>query len=89
MVKNNHYEPEKCTLVGWVDKALEQALTMKNIKNGFKTIRIWPLNPKVMDDNTKPSDVYTTKPSPNISNDDTNNYDNVVDEDQWGENGVG
>jgi hypothetical protein len=23
MVKNNHYEPEKCTLVGWVDKALE------------------------------------------------------------------
>jgi hypothetical protein len=62
---------------------------MKNIKNGFKTIRIWPLNPKVMDDNTKPSDVYTTKPSPNISNDDTNNYDNVVDEDQWGENGVG
>jgi hypothetical protein len=34
-----------------------------------------------MDDKTKPNDVYTTKPSPNISNDDTTNYDNVVDED--------
>jgi hypothetical protein len=47
----------------------------------FKAIGIWPLNPKVMDDKTKPNDVYTTKPNPNISNDDTTNYDNIVDED--------
>jgi hypothetical protein len=41
-----------------------------------------------MDDKTKPSDVYTTKLSPNISNDDTTNYDNVIDEDQSKDNGA-
>jgi hypothetical protein len=41
-----------------------------------------------MDDKIRPSDVYTTKPSPNISNDDTSDSNNVVDEDQWGEDGA-
>jgi hypothetical protein len=62
---------------------------MKNIKNEFKATRIWPLNPKVMDEKTRPSDVYTTKPTPNISNDDIINFDNAPNEDQWGEDGVG
>jgi hypothetical protein len=47
-------------------------------------IGIWPFNPKTMDDKTKLSDIYTTESSPNISDDDTINYNNVVDEDQWG-----
>jgi hypothetical protein len=47
-------------------------------------IRIWPVNPKAMDDKTKPSEIYIIEFSPNISNDDTIDYNNVVNEDQWG-----
>jgi hypothetical protein len=36
------------------------------MKFGFKTIGIWPINPKAMDSKTKPSKVYTT--SININN---------------------
>ncbi len=81
MVKNNHCELEKCTLVRWVDKALEHAPTKNNIKNGFKDKGIWPFNPKVMDDNIKPTGF-------NISNDDIIDSDNAVYEHQWGENGA-
>jgi hypothetical protein len=40
VVKNNHCEPEKCTLASWVDKSLDQSLSKKNIKSGFKGIGI-------------------------------------------------
>ncbi len=46
MVKNNHCEPNKCTLTSQVDKSLDESLTKKNIKSGFKVRGIWPLNPK-------------------------------------------
>jgi hypothetical protein len=39
----------KIALTWWVDKALDQALTRKNIILGFKGIGFWPLNPKAMD----------------------------------------
>jgi hypothetical protein len=29
MVRDNHYEPNKSTLVGWVDKALNETLSKK------------------------------------------------------------
>jgi hypothetical protein len=87
MVKNNRCEPNKCTLVGWVDKVLEHALTKKNINNKFKVTIIWPFNPKVMDDKSRPSVIYTTEPNPDFSNDDTINFNNAIDEDQWGEDG--
>ncbi len=48
MVRNNRYEPNKNILVNWVNKVLD-TFDQKNIKNGFKVIRIWPLNPKAMD----------------------------------------
>ncbi len=35
MVKNNHYALEKCTLVTWGNKALDQSLSKKNIKSGL------------------------------------------------------
>ncbi len=63
-------------------------MTKSNINNKFNATRIWPFTPKDMDDKIRPSDVYTTKPSPNISNDDTSDSNNVVDEDQWGEDGA-
>ncbi len=35
-----------------------------------------------------PSDVYIIEPSPDISNDDITDFDIVVNEDQWGEDGT-
>jgi hypothetical protein len=53
MVKNNHYELNKCTLINSVDKSLNQSLSKKNIKNKFRVIGIWPFNPNAMDDKAK------------------------------------
>jgi hypothetical protein len=55
MSKNNNMEPDKTILARWVDWALKQSFTKPNIKSGFKTINIWPLNPKAMDNKIKPS----------------------------------
>jgi hypothetical protein len=40
MVNDNFIEPNKITLLGWVDKALYQTLTKKNIISRFKVIGI-------------------------------------------------
>jgi len=49
MVRRNYTKLNKITLARWVDKALNLALTRKNIMLGFKGTRIWPLNPRAMD----------------------------------------
>jgi hypothetical protein len=59
MVKNNYLEPNKTTLVAWVDKALQQPLKKENMKLGFKVSRIWPLNLTTMVGKFGPSDVFT------------------------------
>jgi hypothetical protein len=43
MVRKNDIKVDKITLVGWVNKALDQALTSKNIMPWFKSTGIWPL----------------------------------------------
>ncbi len=43
----------------WVDKALDLALTRKNIMSGFKGTGIWPFNPRAMDSKIGPSTLYT------------------------------
>jgi len=53
MVNNNYKELDKITFANKVDKALNATLSKRNIKNGFKVTRIWPLNPKAMDGKTK------------------------------------
>ncbi len=65
MSRSNHMEPNKITLVGWVDQAINQSLTKKNIKVGFKATCIWPFNPKAMDNKIQPSKIYTAT---NINN---------------------
>jgi hypothetical protein len=35
MVKNNHYELDKCTLARWVDKSLDQSLSKKISRVGL------------------------------------------------------
>jgi hypothetical protein len=58
MVNNIYKEVDRIALANWGDKALNVALSKRNIKNGFKVIRIWLFNPKVMDGKTKPSELY-------------------------------
>ncbi len=43
----------------WVDKTIDQVLTMKNIMLKFKITRIQPLNPKAMEDKTSLDNLYT------------------------------
>lgn len=52
-------EPNKITLVGWVDQVLEHALTKRNIKSGFKATYIWPLDPNAMNKKFQPSNLHT------------------------------
>jgi len=59
MGSRNYIELDKITLVGWIDKALEQSLTRKKIILGFKGPRIWPLNPKAMDVKIGLNTLYT------------------------------
>ncbi len=59
MVKNNYNEPDKAIFTTWVDKALDVALSKRNIKNGFKVTGIWPFNLKVMDGKIKRSELHT------------------------------
>ncbi len=40
MFRNNHMEPDKITLVEWVDHVLTQSFTKKNIKSRFKAMYI-------------------------------------------------
>jgi hypothetical protein len=51
------------TLLSWVDKALDQSLSKKNIKLGFKVIEVYPPNPQTMDKRTKSSDLYILAPN--------------------------
>jgi hypothetical protein len=90
MVRNNYNEPNKATLAMWVDKALDIALSKKNIKSGFKVIGIWPFNPKAMDGRTKPSEFYFVDCNNNTSYEDNqeNSDEAINDAESWGENGT-
>jgi len=63
MVKNNHRKLNKATLINWVDKTPIQLLSKNNIKFNFKVTKVWPFNPKAMDERTKPNDLYTLAPN--------------------------
>jgi hypothetical protein len=50
MVNNNYIALDKTTLIGWVDKALNQSFTKKNIMLRFKVTGISQLNLRAMDE---------------------------------------
>ncbi len=87
MSRSNHQELDKITLTNWVDQALEQSLSTKNIKSKFRSTSIWPINPKVMDSNTKPLKVYTTIININNVRSEENytTKEETVNNQQWGE----
>ncbi len=82
MVKNNHC---KLISVDYVNNTLDQFLSRKNIKNEFGGARIWPFNAQAMDDNIKPSGVWTTTNISNENNESFNRY--IVTDIQWGKDG--
>jgi hypothetical protein len=89
MVRNNHLKIDKVTLVSWVDKTLDQSLSKQNILSGFRATRIWPLNPRAMDDKTRFSNLYIIKKGNNHLNKDIGNIDDVGnDNPQWGKDVV-
>jgi hypothetical protein len=59
MINRNYIKLNNIFLARWVDKALHQALSRKNIILWFKSIWIWPLNPKAMDERTRLNNLYT------------------------------
>ncbi len=59
MFSKNYIELNKITSVGWVDKAFHQAFTRKNIMSRLKNTRIWPINPRAMEEKINPSILYT------------------------------
>jgi hypothetical protein len=61
MVENEYQELNKITLVGWVEKIIDQLLTKDNISSRFNVINIRPLNLKVMDKRTQLLMIYTKK----------------------------
>ncbi len=77
MVKKFHFGPNKCTLTSQVDKTLDQSLSQKNIKSGFKVIGIQLLNPKVIDHKTKPYELYIPTPT-NISYENNDGFDDTI-----------
>ncbi len=90
MVRNNYNEPNKATLVGWVNKAWDLVFSKKNIKNGFQVTWIWPFNPKAMDGRTKSNELYIANHNNNTSYKDNVEKSNepMNDIEGWGGDGT-
>ncbi len=58
MAVNGYQKQDKITLVGWVDKIIDQSLIKDNIRLGFRVTNIWSLNPKAMNERTQLSKIY-------------------------------
>ncbi len=78
MVRNNHSELNKTTLVKWTDKTLNQSLFKQNIKgNNYLAIK--------SNGKTKPNDVYITSKNISNSNEEIKNSNGVKnDNPKWG-----
>jgi len=64
-------------------------LSKRNIKNGFKVIRIWLFNPKAMDGRTKPSEFYVVDYNNATNEDNEENSEEVINDTKgWGEDGI-
>jgi hypothetical protein len=57
-LRNKSKGTSKEVLASWVSAALQKSLTEKNIKSGFCTTGIFPLNPQAMDGKMGPNEFY-------------------------------
>jgi hypothetical protein len=58
MFRNLNEPTSKDTLVQWVSLSLKKALTESNIKKGFSTTGIFPLDEHAVDNMLAPSDSF-------------------------------
>ncbi len=77
MFRSNNMEPNKIILVGWIDNAIDQSFTKKNIKAMFKATCIKPFNPKAMNNKIQPSKIYIIT---NINNHESDQEEYTLDE---------
>ncbi len=70
MARSKFKKLDKIAFVRWANKVLNQSLIKQNVKAQFRVIGIWPFNPKVMDEKTKPTNIYTTMNSNHGEGDD-------------------
>ena len=54
---------KKENLAQWASLALQKALTLQNIRAGFRGCRIWPLNFEAMQSKMKPSKAFESQSS--------------------------
>ncbi len=59
MFKSIYMELDKITLIGWVDQGLDKSITKQNIRFEFRVTCMYPLNPRAMNNETRPSNIYT------------------------------
>jgi len=78
--KSNHIEPNKIIMVKWVNQAIDQCFTNKNIKVGFQATCIWLFNFKAMDNKTQPSKIYNVTSINNHGNEEkyTSNEETIA-----------
>lgn len=69
----------------WVNRQNVASISKQNVIFGFRVTIIWTINPWTMDDNTLPSEVYTS--TNNMEDKEDYIFDNEAnDSQQWGDN---
>jgi hypothetical protein len=82
-MNNRGQGAKKEILAEWVSLGLRKALTTTNIKSGFKTTGIYPLNPNACDRHFGPSEGFSQGPfieavDSESSSDDESNHDDLL-----------
>jgi len=57
LFKSNPIEPNKIIIIKWVNQAIDECFTNKNIKVEFQATCIWLFNFKAMDNKTQPLEI--------------------------------
>ncbi len=71
-----------------MNKALDEAFSKQNIKNGLKVINIWAFNPNAMDGRTRFSEIHTATHNVKILDEENVEDSNEAMDDHQDEHGV-
>ncbi len=65
---------------------MDQSLTLQNIKSGFRVTKIWPFNPRTMDNWIAPLTIYTTTWVATLGNEKAEGEEDYILGDEVGQN---